>query len=179
MEKDDQRELAENKLLILINKIFSISKEDKLKVNLATTNALMTSNSYKGLSEENYNKVVAFRRQLLHKDAVRAHKEIFCRKKQKEIHKLDIQLECQICGIITPDKELGKRIVEDPSTSAEAKGTLPKTGVLLKKTEKPILGSNHFWKRKWRIYFRKRKWSIYFWKRKWSIFKVEHILLKK
>ena len=132
LEKDDLRDIAENKLSILINKIFSISKEDKLKVNLATTNALMTSYSHKGLSEEDYNKVVAFRRQLLHKDAVGAHKEIFCRKKQKEVNKFGIQLECQICGIITPDKESGKRIIEDPSTSAKDKEFLPKTGILYK-----------------------------------------------
>ena len=43
LEKEDLREFAENKLLSLIDKFFSISKEDKLKVNLATTNALMTS----------------------------------------------------------------------------------------------------------------------------------------
>uniref|UniRef100_A0A161ZHI8 Uncharacterized protein n=1 Tax=Daucus carota subsp. sativus TaxID=79200 RepID=A0A161ZHI8_DAUCS len=103
LEKEDLREFAENKLLSLIR-----------------------------LSEEDYNKVVAFRRQLLHKDTVGAHKEIFCRKKQKEVNKFGIQLECHICGIITPDKESGKRIIEDPSTSAKDKEFLPKTEILYK-----------------------------------------------
>ncbi|XP_074324097.1 uncharacterized protein LOC141661016 [Apium graveolens] len=52
LEKNDLRALAENKLLILINKLFSVQKEDKLKVNVATTHALMTSYSHKGLSED-------------------------------------------------------------------------------------------------------------------------------
>ncbi|WOH07399.1 hypothetical protein DCAR_0726829 [Daucus carota subsp. sativus] len=41
LEKNDLRELVETKLLILINKLFGIQEEDKLKVNLATTHALM------------------------------------------------------------------------------------------------------------------------------------------
>ncbi|KAK1388256.1 Transactivator/viroplasmin protein [Heracleum sosnowskyi] len=123
LEKQDLREMAENKLLILINKLFSIQKEDKLKVNLATTHVLITSYSHKGLSEEDYNKVVAFRQQLLHKDAVGAHKEIFCSKKQKETEKFGINLNCQICG---PDKAAGKQIMETPEIGILYKATAGK-----------------------------------------------------
>lgn len=119
LEKQDLRELAEQKLLVLINKLFSIKREDKLKVNLATITALMTSYSHQGLSEEDYSKIVAFRKQLLHKDAVGSHKEIFCKRKQKEMQKFGMLLNCQICGPTTKEEEdklskaAGKAAVED------------------------------------------------------------------
>ncbi|XP_074337239.1 uncharacterized protein LOC141674431 [Apium graveolens] len=84
LEKNDLRALAENKLLILINKLFSVQKEDKIKVNLAITHALMTSYSHKGLSEDDYNKVVTFRRQLLQKMLLDRIKKSSARKSKRK-----------------------------------------------------------------------------------------------
>jgi ribosomal protein L44E len=121
LEKKDLRELAEQKLLILINKLFSIMPEDKLKVNLATVNTLITSYSHKGLTEEDYSKIIAFRRQLLHRDAVGSHQDLFCKRKQKELKKFGIQLECQFCSPTTLEKD---EQAKDSSTSDKGKAVV-------------------------------------------------------
>ncbi|KAI3758790.1 hypothetical protein L6452_06362 [Arctium lappa] len=56
LEKKDLQEMAEQKLLVLINKVFDIRREDKLKVNLATHYCLMTSFSTSSISEVEYEK---------------------------------------------------------------------------------------------------------------------------
>lgn len=66
LEEKDLQELAEVKLINLINKIFSIKRDDKLKVNLVTSHSLMTSYSHKGLSAEDWKKIEAFREQITH-----------------------------------------------------------------------------------------------------------------
>ncbi|KAI3758792.1 hypothetical protein L6452_06364 [Arctium lappa] len=54
LEKKDLQEMAEQKLPVLINKVFDIKREDKLKVNLATHYCLMTSFSTSSISETKF-----------------------------------------------------------------------------------------------------------------------------
>ncbi|KAI3667256.1 hypothetical protein L6452_42305 [Arctium lappa] len=78
LEKKDLQELAEQKLLTLINKVFDIRKEDKLKVNLATHYCLMTSFSTSSILEIDYEKIREFQKQLVSPHVFGSHYPSLC-----------------------------------------------------------------------------------------------------
>ncbi|KAJ9562266.1 hypothetical protein OSB04_007426 [Centaurea solstitialis] len=107
LEEKDLQEIAEQKLLILINRIFDISKEDKLKVNLATPYCLMTSFSPKPISDEDFSKIQLFKEQLVSPNVFEYHYPSLCQKIKKELESKDVLYSCAKCfPSTTKDKGL-------------------------------------------------------------------------
>ncbi|KAI3758068.1 hypothetical protein L6452_05615 [Arctium lappa] len=104
LEKKDLQEIAEQKLLVLINKVFDIRREDKLKVNLATHYCLMTSFSTSSISEIKYEKIREFQKQLVSPFVFGSHYPTLCKKIKIELEKKSINHICQRCDPTTKAK---------------------------------------------------------------------------
>ncbi|KAI3692493.1 hypothetical protein L6452_32309 [Arctium lappa] len=104
LEKKDLQEIAEQKLLVLINKVFDIRREDKLKVNLATHYCLMTSFSTSSISEVEYKKTREFQKQLVSPFGFGSHYPSLCKKIKIELEKKSINHICQRCDPTTKAK---------------------------------------------------------------------------
>ncbi|KAI3669348.1 hypothetical protein L6452_40581 [Arctium lappa] len=110
LEEKDLQEIAEQKLLILINKVFDISYEDKLKVNLAMPYCLMTSFSSSTISKEDYAKVHEFKKQLISPHVFGIHYPLLCERIKGELEKKGINHVCKKCY---PTTSKAKVVIED------------------------------------------------------------------
>ncbi|KAI3758676.1 hypothetical protein L6452_06247 [Arctium lappa] len=106
LDKKDLQELAKQKLLTLIDKVFDIRKEDKLKVNLATHYCLMTSFSTSSILEIDYEKIKEFQKQLVSPHVFGSHYPSLCQKIKLELEKKGIKHSCPRCYPTTKAKEV-------------------------------------------------------------------------
>lgn len=121
LEKNDLHQLAEQKLIVLIDRLFSIEKDDKIKVNHASTNCLATSHSHQRMSEEDWTKVQIFRRQLIQKHVFGYQYPSTCDKVKRAMIQKGISLECVECKPTKEDPATTSKEEEDKMSKAAGK----------------------------------------------------------
>lgn len=88
LEKKDLKHLAEDKLLNIIERLFSLLEDAKIHINMTTYSVLVTSFSHKGLSPQDKKKLEAFKERVISPLAMGRHEESFCEKKKRLLARL-------------------------------------------------------------------------------------------
>ncbi|AMN10081.1 caulimovirus viroplasmin [Angelica bushy stunt virus] len=103
LQKEDLKQIAEEKALNIIERLFTLQEEAKIHVNMATYTVLVTSFSHKGMTTEDKKKLEAFKERIISPLAFGRHEESFCERKKKLLARLGVQYSCKFCQKKTED----------------------------------------------------------------------------
>nr|WUF06584.1 caulimovirus viroplasmin [Angelica bushy stunt virus]WUF06591.1 caulimovirus viroplasmin [Angelica bushy stunt virus] len=97
LQKEDLKQLAEEKGLEIIRRLFSLPDEAKIHINLCTYTNLITSFSHKGMTPEDKKKLALFKERIISPLAFGRHNESFCKKKKRLLATFGVAYSCKFC----------------------------------------------------------------------------------
>ncbi|KAL8145681.1 hypothetical protein AgCh_003722 [Apium graveolens] len=144
-KKENLQELAFHKYASIMEKVLSLSKEEKIKINYAANNCLITSQSHQKMTTEEKDVFSKIQKKMINgREILGAHYPPLCRNINRIIKKaeLNVELLCSFCqnskerktAADAKDKSVysGPSTTEDSTSTVEDKVLWPEIGILLK-----------------------------------------------